>query len=173
MCDTPNVPRPAPPPPQHTPPPQRQAPPVRQQPHHTPPSTAPAPVAEIHQDCDDRSGQRMVAVGAILVGFCSFLLLLQDGRLLDEVAWSYFTWLALCALVGKIGHSKGYSYYWGMGLSTLVSPLIGLIVVVTRPKNTDELELRKIWSGEAKKCPHCAEIVKREAVVCRHCGRNL
>lgn len=27
--------------------------------------------------------------------------------------------------------------------------------------------------SQDKKCPHCAEYVKREAVVCKHCGRDL
>ena len=27
--------------------------------------------------------------------------------------------------------------------------------------------------GIAKKCPHCAEIVKHEATTCKHCGNDL
>lgn len=26
---------------------------------------------------------------------------------------------------------------------------------------------------ETKACPHCAETIKSQAVVCRHCGRDL
>jgi hypothetical protein len=35
------------------------------------------------------------------------------------------------------------------------------------------IEREKLASGDSRKCPFCAEIVKREAVVCRYCGRDL
>jgi hypothetical protein len=31
----------------------------------------------------------------------------------------------------------------------------------------------RMHSGSIKKCPDCAEIIKREAAVCKHCGKIL
>ncbi|WP_141686180.1 hypothetical protein [Alishewanella sp. HH-ZS] len=44
-------------------------------------------------------------------------------------------------------------------------------------KNTDNLtELQNAKVSESKdntKCMYCAEIIKKEAVICKHCGSNL
>jgi hypothetical protein len=46
--------------------------------------------------------------------------------------------------------------------------------------NEPQLNERPIWaesqpveSADTKKCPHCAELVKAQAVVCRYCGRDI
>ncbi|MEY9590845.1 hypothetical protein ABIA06_003136 [Bradyrhizobium yuanmingense] len=31
----------------------------------------------------------------------------------------------------------------------------------------------EVDGDRARKCPFCAEYIKREAIVCKHCGRDL
>ena len=53
-----------------------------------------------------------------------------------------------------------------------VGVVLGLILVVAaRPKQLSESDLLR--SGDSKKCPQCAEIVKAEAKICKHCGNSF
>ena len=58
-------------------------------------------------------------------------------------------------------------------LSLLLSPLIGILVLLIAGRKPEALEHRAIEKGTMQRCPFCAEVIRREAVVCRFCGRNL
>jgi ribosomal protein L40E len=58
------------------------------------------------------------------------------------------------------------------GLSMIV--FIGLLVAANdKINNLKQKNLEYIADGELKKCPYCAELIKAEATVCKHCGRDL
>jgi len=70
-----------------------------------------------------------------------------------------------------IAQSKGRSFllWWIYGAAIWIVALPHSLIMKA---DQDSLEARGLQSGQ-KKCPHCAELVREEAVVCRHCGRNL
>lgn len=67
--------------------------------------------------------------------------------------------LILGLLPATIGKIKGYSFilWWFLGAAFFIIAL----------------PLSLFISSDFKKCPHCAEKIKKSAVVCRFCHREL
>jgi hypothetical protein len=80
--------------------------------------------------------------------------------------------LILAALIGilpgAIANSKGHSFgvWWFFGAALFIVALP--LSLVLRPNEAAQAAR----SGQHS-CPHCAELVKTAARVCRHCGRDL
>lgn len=85
-------------------------------------------------------------------------------------------YLVLSVLAGALAARKGRSGFGFFLLALLLSPLIGLLAAaIARPadERAQALVRAGYHSKTWRKCPSCAEIVRREARLCRHCGQAL
>lgn len=82
-------------------------------------------------------------------------------------------WIVLWILMGVvsavIASNKGNNGCVAFVLGVMLGPF-GLLISAVTSENKSEMRKR---SGDTKKCPYCAEYVKAEALVCKHCGRKL
>jgi hypothetical protein len=75
---------------------------------------------------------------------------------------------------GKIAFRKGrdYNNYFWMGF---LLGVIGLIIVALMgDQNPTKVKVIQEYSNEdQKKCKYCAELIKKDAIFCKHCKNNL
>ena len=75
-------------------------------------------------------------------------------------------WFLFGATVGALAaQKKGFSPIVGVAVGALLGALSPLLFAVSGLTSAGDLDSRK--------CSHCAERVKAEAKVCKHCGRDL
>jgi hypothetical protein len=93
-----------------------------------------------------------------------------------EVAMSFWFlvgWLFFCAVAARIAEKKGRSGWGYFFLSFVFSPFIGIICAALADVNQDAIDRRKINTNEAKRCPHCGELINWHATICRYCNRDF
>ena len=86
--------------------------------------------------------------------------------------YEYLVFMCLCGLItGIIGSNKGRSGFLWFVIGFLLAPL-GIVLALVIKKDNQTLESKAIALGTQKKCPFCAELIKNEAIICKHCNRE-
>lgn len=93
--------------------------------------------------------------------------------------YALVVWIICGLIAGYIYKSKGRSYGVGCIAGFLLGP-IGIILALVSSKSdtgiqkqNQQREAKLVASGEMKRCPHCAEIIRSDAKVCRYCGNSV
>ena len=85
----------------------------------------------------------------------------------------FFVLYLVCAIVAAVvARKKGRSQIGWFVLSLLLTPLM-VLVLLALPPVQGAVEAAAILGGEQKRCPYCAELIRVEAVRCRHCQADL
>ena len=85
----------------------------------------------------------------------------------------YVVVLVICgAITSIIAINKGKDNLQWFLIGCLLGPF-GIILALVVGGDTSAVEKKQVASGEMKKCPYCAELIRAEAIKCRFCQSEV
>jgi hypothetical protein len=81
-------------------------------------------------------------------------------------------WLLFGVAAMLVMQNKGRSGCGGFALGFLLGPF-GLMLALVLSSDQAVLEKSSLETGEMRKCPFCAEVIRKEARKCRYCGSDI
>jgi hypothetical protein len=77
------------------------------------------------------------------------------------MVWYAIIWIIFCFVIASVAKSRfDRDYTSWLLISLFASPLLGILALFMIGVN-------------GKKCPQCAETIKQDAKICKHCGHKF